>query len=293
MDTRLEALKKKIQNSWFPANLELFGRNDAPDISTLLDLLISDALEIFKTDCPVLKARLYNSFLSDPTYLESRSLYVTDIDPEILRVLGIYNTDTVPPDMTGRLDRISGRNVTNVGISGGSPYISEQVAIDLYRRLDVDQWSGRMDRPIVMSDATGEYFNPYAENFIVFFLAQRPISADSVPSNVYKSVESFLTFNLAETVINSMGRYPLTMQMERLLNHRDEVDPARLTSVTISGKLKMSMDPPDATAESQISDLFDSGSAAKYLESLAAIAEEAKKTYTTLKYIDLGGISLG
>lgn len=293
MDSRLELLKNSITNSWFPSNIEIFGRKDAPDLNTLLDLLITDTLNMYKTDCPVLKVRFYQNFLSLPTLDEARKLYVNDIENGFMRILGVYNTDTMPPDMTGKIDRLSGRNVTNVGIGIDSPYISEQVAIDLYRHLDVDQWSGRMERPIVMTDVTGEYIMPNTENFIVFYLAERNISVDSIPSNTFRSVESFLTYKLSEMTINSLGRFPMNLQLDRLINNRDEIDPSRISSVTISGKLKLSLNQDDKSQETQASDIFSNGSAEKYLESLTEIRDNAKKLYETLKYIDLGGISLG
>lgn len=289
MDGRLESLKKNFINGWFPNNFEIFQRDDVPDLDRLLDILFAEALLIYKTSFPALGARVYSDFLVDTSL--PTPLYLQDIDGRILKFLGIVSMDYTSlcarPDVSYT---IAGRGVTNATIGVTSPYLAEQSAIDLYTRIDVDQWSGRMDKPVIMADEDdNEYIYPAMDNFIVMYIRERNISVDTISSSLYKSVEAWLTYMMASYVLDALGKYPLKLALDEISATEDELSPKKLSSVTISGKLSLGLSNSSDDSK-DLSSLFSDGSSGKYIDRLKDIRDEAKKLFEILKNIRLHGI---
>ena len=285
MDARLDILRTRLKNSWFPTDLKLFQRNDAPDIDGLIELMFSEAIQSFNLDYPSVVGKVYEEFISsvDGEGVAPK-LYLADMDPDILRILGIYDTSpSVGRDITGR----GLHDYTQLN----TPYLAEQTAIELYMTLAVDEWSGRMDTPMIMTDDVGDFINPNLNNFIVFFLKSRTLTADNIPSSLYKAVEPYLVKELASYVMNALGKYPLSLKMQQLDASSDSIDPSRMKSISIDGKLELELNPIDSAAD-QMSGIFDSGAMEDYMDNLGDIQAEAKKLFEALKYIELGGITV-
>ena len=293
MDVRLDRLRTSFMNSWFPNDIEIFRNEDACDTEELLEIFFTDYLERYRTAFPAFRGRVYNDFpINDPLALQ-------DVDGDILRILGVTTVNPPGnPDRFSNLSTITGRQINNVDPQAESPYMAEQAAMDLYTHITVDEWSGRMDKPLIMwdDDTNTEYIQPSMTDFIVLYLKERPIDIDTIPSSLYPSVEAFITYKLAEYVLNALGRYPLSLALKDLTADTDStsggLDPSKISSLTIAGKITLSMAASSETDYEKLSNLFGSGSVANYLSDLSLTMANAKKIFEVLKYTRLGGISV-
>ncbi len=289
MDERLDRLRLSVMNTWFPTDGKLFLNSESEEPEDLVELFFLDFIEQYKTAFPAVQGRMYEDQVStDPLPIQS-------IDIKLLRILGV--THTLSPH-TFRYDTntaLTGRGISNVDTLSTSPYMSEQAAMDLYTHITVDEWSGRLDRPIIMYDDTDdtEFIIPNMGDFIIIYLKERTLTADSIPSSLYPSVEAFLLYNLAATVLHALGRYPVSLAMADIGNTTTStLDPSSLSSVTISGKLTLSMSASAQKAYERLSDLFSSGSGSKYMEDIEYIFTKYQKIFDVLKYTRLNGISV-
>ena len=285
MDTRLERLSNSLMNSWFPTDIKMFESEEAYDVEEIIELFFTDLIERYRTAFPSFKGRIYSDFDL------SNRLYLQDIDEDILRLSGITNTNL---QMADRLNNITGRDIVNT--KSASPYMSEQAALDLYEHIIVDEWSGRMDDPLIMYDSNlkDEYILPSMGDFIVLYIAEREIDIDHVPSSLYPSLEAFLTYKLAGYVIGALGRYPLGLALKDIGEETEDtatLDPKDIQSITINGKLTLSMAASASEDYEKLSTLFSSGSGATYIDQLNKIYNNYKKIFEVLKYTRLGGIS--
>lgn len=294
MDSRLERLKSSLLNSWFPQEIEIFGLPDVTDMDELMVHLFRDLTERFRTAFPGFRGRVYQDYNQD------NPLYLKNIDPNIIRFLGL--TPTVYPSETYGYDslrRISGRSDIAVD-NGNSYYISDSAALELYSHITVDEWSGRLSKPLEMyDDNTGdEFIYTDMSDFIVFLLVERIININNIQTNLYQPLEAFIVYNLALYVANALGRYPLSLALKTMGEDDTSgsttttIDPGDLSSITISGKLSLSLAASSAEDYEKLSDLFSSGSGGQYLEQLKEIYLENKKIFDVLKYERTGGMSL-
>jgi len=293
MDARLERLATSLTNSWFPTDIQIFESEDATEVAEILEIFFKDLIERYRTAFPAFQGRIYNDF--DQTH----RLYLQDIDGDILRLSGITTINPQTVDRLSCLSCVTGRDTTYVDPQLTSPYMSEQAALDLYGHITVDEWSGRMDDPLIMydTDLKKEYILPSMGDFIVLYIKEREINVDNIPSSLYPSVEAFLTHKLAEYVLGALGRYPLGLALKDIGNTTDEtstgmLNPDDIQSITINGKLTLSMAASASEDYEKLSDLFSSGSGATYIEQLNDIYNNYKKIFEVLKYTRLGGISV-
>jgi len=291
MDKRLERLRDSLMNSWFPTSIILFENEDATEVSEILEIFFRDLLERYRTAFPALNGRVYLDF--DQT----KKLFLKDIDADILRILGVTTTNPQTVDRLSCLSCVTGRDTTYVDPQLTSPYMSEQAALDLYAHITVDEWSGRMDDPLIMYDeqTKSEYILPSLGDFIVLYIKERPIDINNIPTSLYPSVEAFLTYNLARYVLGALGRFPLSLAMSELEASEDvdaALDPNDISSITINGKITLSLASSSAEDYEKISDLFSSGSGATYMDQLDDIYRSSKKIFEVLKYTRLGGVSV-
>jgi hypothetical protein len=126
------------------------------------------------------------------------------------------------------------------------------------------------------------------------YIKERPIVIDAIPSSLYPSVEAFLIFNLAEYVLGALGRFPLSLAMDDIDDTATStaLDPNDISSITINGKITLSLASSSAEDYEKISDLFASGSGATYIDQLKEIYTNYKKIFEVLKYTRLGGVSV-
>ena len=160
MDRRLDSFRNSIINGWFPNDLTLFTREDAPDIPGLVELLIADALEMYRTKFPALSGRIYTDFMISSVG-DSNKLLINDIDNRLLKFLCLYDQSAQVDPLGYSLARITGRQTVNQGVIDDNLYLGEQAALELYTRLIVDEWSSRTDNPVILStDDDEEYILP-------------------------------------------------------------------------------------------------------------------------------------
>jgi len=172
--------------------------------------------------------------------------------------------------------------------------------MDVYTPMTVDEWSGRTDKPLIMRDDTSEseYIQPSMGDFIVLYLKERTISMDTIPSSLYPSVEAFITYKLAAYTLSALGRYPLSLALNDIAGETSSggeasvLDPSKLSSLTINGKITMSMSSSSETDYEKLSNLFSNGSVGNYMADLGLIMANSKKIFEVLKYTRLGGISV-
>lgn len=285
MDARLERLKTSFMNSWFPTEGKIFLNADSTVSADLIDILFEDFLARYKTAFPAVQGRVYEDFA------DNTQLPLQDIDNNILHILGLTNNMTP----FGGLGAVTGRNYTNIDPTVTSLYISEQAAIELYTHITVDEWSGRMEKPVIMYDNTTdshyEYIMPNMNDFVILYLKERVVNIADIPSSLYPSVEAFLTYNLALTTLHALGRYPVSLALVDTDNPSTTLDPNSLSSVTISGKLTLSLSNSAAKAYERLSELFNNGSGKTYMAEIEALYLDQLKIFNTLKYIRLNGIS--
>jgi hypothetical protein len=289
MDDRLERLRTSLLNSWFPTDVTIFENEDAGgDREDMLSIFFEDLSQRFRIAFPLLGGRVYNDFDSNARLL------IQDIAPNILRILGLTTSGGRDLD---RLPAITGRSTyarLNANTSE-SPYMSEQAALDLYTHMTVDEWSGRMDTPLIMCEDAGvdEYILPSMSDFILIYLAEREIDLDHLHSSLYPALESYLIYNISGYVLSALGRYPLSMAMNDNNNTNSGVlDPSDISSITISGKLTLSLSNSSTPDYEKLADLFSKGSGAHYLEQLDYLYEHNKKIFELLKYTRLCGVSV-
>jgi hypothetical protein len=291
MDSRLERLKNSLLNSWFPTQITLFENEDATEPGEIIELFFEDLLERYRTAFPALGGRVYLNFE------QTEPLFLQDIDKDILRILGVTTTNPQTVDRLSCLSCVTGRDTTYVDPQLTSPYMSEQAALDLYAHITVDEWSGRMDDPLIMWDdqLEQEYILPSLGDFIILYIKERPISIDNIPSSLYPSVEAFLLYNLASYVLSALGRFPLSLALDDINTEETgtgQLDPDDISSITINGKLTLSMASSSTDDYEKLSDLFSSGSGLQYTDQLSSVHNNYKKIFEVLKYTRLGGVSV-
>lgn len=291
MDSRLERLKNSLLNSWFPHDISIFELEDISDIDELMVHLFSDAIGRFRTAFPGMRGRVYIDYDSN------NPLYLKDIDPNILRLLGVTPTN-YPLDTYGftALQSLAGRDELSLQNSN-SYFLSDSAALDLYSHITVDEWSGRMSKPLEMydEDKGDEFVLVDWTSFIVFMLVERTVDINHVPTNLYQPLEAFITYNLASYVSNALGRYPLSLALKDIADDTASATPGldadNLTSVTINGKLSLTLDSSSNNYD-DFSSLFSGGSAGKYLDQLQDIYLRYKRIFEILKYERTGGMSV-
>jgi len=293
IDKRLERLKISLINSWFPSDSALFPPNEDIAASDVIDVFMSDLLDRFRVDFPALVGRVYSD------QVQGSHLLLSDIDDGILRILGVtpgYSNNVL---RFSDHSKVSGRDITNVDPFSSSPYMSEQAAMTLYSSIVVDEWSGRMDTPLVMfdDDQEEEYIIPDYTEFVIFYLKERPMSTNNIPSSLYSAVEAYLIYNIASYVLSAFGRYTVSQAMNDAnlpgsSSGSTTLDSRRVSSLTIGGKITLSMSPDSSTAYEKLSDMLSKKPGEQYLADLNRLVSKYENIFNTMKYIRLGGVSV-
>ncbi len=217
-------------------------------------------------------------------------LYLNDIDVNLLELLMIDYSCTSP------VLRVDTRGISYITVAN-TEGVSEAVAKELYTEFIQNEWSTRGDKPATMYDDTREedYIMPLGTEFVLIYLKERGLSVNHVQASVWRALEAYIKFNMAEVLLYALTRKATTNTLSAINSTSSSssssggagISPDRISSISI-GNLALSFS--TTTGEDRLSNLLSAGGGQEYIRQLNQIASTNRKVFETEKFIRYGGM---